>query len=535
MWHDIRTVFLMEYRRHLRARKFWQALLLSAGISLALALGYAWLFTAFEPTFSASIIIRLQTLFVLGVLSFLTATVATQAVPRIFGDLYKTRELHDLYLTRLHPVAIVVGRMLTLTVQVGLIQLVLLPAGIVVCQLAGFSPSYWLKVSLLNWCALFAIVGYGVLIIGKRFPADTAGALAGNLTQLSSFPLLLFIATIAVVVWDIFMSASGLRTGSFTHMPLVFALPPLVPLATSVPQPSSVIPVELVGVLMLFGVSGLTVVASAQRLGWWSDAVYRGQRIIGTGVFLLLYGVNLAFYAYPSVNSALKAQQTVFWGMIAAWLGYALLFAPLLGYYGVGARPRTLRYGLPPPLGGVVWEWGLGVGILLTGWLTVGIVSGYWVDPLRVLVWGLYLMSLLLLAQAVSAPMLVYCWLWLRQSSESQQLVNSAEMRAFIESRGAKIVATLLYGIFILWWLVWMIGIILQVLGRILPGLAQPFKTLSAFLSLVNPGNALTSSRHDGMYYLYYALYALCLAIVFVIGAFVHVGGIRITRIKSER
>lgn len=534
MWHDIRTVFLMEYRRHLRARKFWQALLLSAGISLALALGYAWLFTAFEPTLSASIIIRLQTLFVLGALSFLTATVAAQAVPRIFGDLYKTRELHDLYLTRLHPVAIVVGRMLTLSVQVGLIQLVLLPAGIVVCQLAGFSPLYWLKLSLLNWCALFMIVGYGVLLMEKRFPADTAGALSGNSTRVGVIPLLLFSAPIVVLVGDSLMASFGFRAGSFAHLPLIFALPPLVPLATSVPQPSSVIPGWLVGVLMLLSVAGLTIVASAQRLGWWSDAVYRGQRLIGTGVFLLLYGVNLAFYTYPSVNSALKAQQTVFWSMIVAWFCYATLFAPVLGYYAIGMRPRSTGYGLPFPFGGVVWEWGLGVGILLTAWLTVGIVSGYWVDPLRVLVWGLYLMSLLLLAQAVSMSILAYGWLWLRHASEAQQLVNSAEVRAFLETRGARIVATFIYSLSVLWGLIWIAGTILQLLGHIFGGLAQPLKTLSGFLAMVNPGKALSSSQHDLMYYVYYTIYVLGLAIVFVIGAFVRVGVIRITRIKSE-
>jgi len=500
MWDEVCTVFWLEYRRHLRSRLFWRLLLVITGASMACAALYGLLLSGSDPSSSTGQAMAPLAMGLLAGLGGVALIAPAVVVPRIFSDLYKTRELHDIYLTTLHPVAIVLGRTLTASVQVGLVLLTLFPAGLLICQLAGFAPGYWLSVLFLTWCALLVMLSLSVQGLGKRFPADIAGALTGAPSNATSMVFWLGILSAGILLRD-------LLAGSSAHLPLYLAFPLLTPYEALAYCSLNgwELPLWMLALPMMAGVVALSVVAAAQWLGWWSDVAYRRQRWGGTALFLIAYALNLAIYAQDGIKSAADAERVVFWGMITGALSYALLLARLLGYYGMGVRPRPTRYALPPPLGGVVWEWVLLGSIALLAWLVVGWASGYWVEPGRWLAWSGCMVSLLLLAQAWHADVLSFYWLWLRQPPEGRHVLRG-EVRAYIEVIGSRMASTLF----------WTLLIALMV-SRLLSFIPQPvIKTLGSWLVLINPLSGLSSFAHDIGHYGRYMVYTLLLTAVLV-------------------
>ncbi len=507
MWDEVRTVFWMEYRRHLRSRLFWRMLLLIAGSSMMIAGGAGFLlsFIGDADTFGTligSVSIGLMT--ALGAVAIFAPPVI---VPRIFSDVYKTRAVPDIYLTALHPLAIVAGRTLTAGAQVGLILLTLFPAGILVCQIAGFVPTYWLFMAGLTWIAMLTLVGLSVVLMNKRFPADAEGALAGT-------PALTAGGVSLLLLVSLFVLFQGWLAGSRGHLPLYLMSPLLIPyeMYATVSLGSWELPVWVLAVPMMIGLCLLAMIVSAQWLGWWSDTAYQFQRWGGTAFFLTVYALHMGIYAQSGVHSITEAERAVFWGMILGGLAYAFACARMLGYYGIGARPRPLRHALPYPLGGVMWGWALVLAIALIAWLTVGWASGYWVDPRRWLMWSLCLIGLLLLAQSLNTGILIFYWHSYR--SAPVKYVR-AEARAIMEMYGSQMPASLTRTLFL--WLV-----IVYILHLIPLKLTQ---IVGSWLMLINPMYALSNPDRSLSFYAGYALYMV------VLTAFMTMIGVRQARI----
>ncbi len=501
MWDEVRTVFWLEYRRHVRSRLFWRLLLLIGGISLGGSAGCALLMSQLNPSSGTSNLVGTLAMGLLSVLGGVAMVAPALVVPRIFSDLYKTRELHDIYLTALHPVGIVAGRMLTASVQVGLVLLTLFPAGMLICQIAGFHASYWVSMLVLTWGALLVIIGLCVQGLGKRFPADVEGALVGASSKSGE-----------VVLWLFFLSLFPLLSrwlpGADAHLPIYLALPLLVPYEALArcSLGSWELPLWALALPMMVGIVALAIVATAQWLGWWSDVAYRCQRLGGTVLFLLIYALNLAPYAQRTVNSIGDAERVVFWGVSAGAIAYLAMFARMLGYYGMGVRPRTTRYALAPPLGGIVWEWILIAAIALMAWLTVGWTTGYWVNPSRWLAWSGCMLSLLLLAQALHSQALTFWWLWFRQPPTAYH-VNRSEARAYFESVGFRIASNCFGWLFVLRLLGWFLSLIPLPL----------LKTIGSWLVVVNPLSGLSPFTPDLTHYVRYMGYTLLLALGFTL------------------
>jgi hypothetical protein len=498
MWQEVRVVFWLEYRRHMRSRLFWRLLLLIAGISLSASLLCALLISLLKDSAGVARTISTLSIGLITVLGVVALIAPAVVVPRIFSDLYKTRELHDLYLTTLHPVAIVIGRLLTVGVQVGLVLLTLFPAGLLMGQIGGLTARYWLTVLLMTW---FALLGTASLMAhgqGKWFPSDRVGALVGQSSNAASCAVSLGILSLVVLLRDIWL-------GGGQSLPVYLMLAPVIPYKALAlcPLGKWELPLWLLALPMMASAIALAVLSTAQWLGWWSDRAYRWQRIGATGVFLLSYGVHLLLYAQGAVRSSTDAERVTFWGMVVGCMLYIFLFARLSGYYAMGIHPLRTRFRLSPPLGGVVWEWGLCAGIVLTAWLGVGIGSGYWAPLSRWLAWSGCMLSLLLLAQAFFSSILVRYWLWLHQPLGERHL-NWADLRVAIETTGANITRTFLLTLAIGWIVAWLLQLIPLPMAH----------SMSSWLRLLNPLNGLSSPWHPLEHYVGYLVYALLLAAV---------------------
>jgi hypothetical protein len=501
MWEEVRVVFWLEYRRHIRSRLFWRLLLLIAGISLSASLLCALLISLLKDSAGMGTTISTLSMGLITVLGVVALIAPAVVVPRIFNDLYKTRELHDLYMTTLHPVAIVTGRLLTVGVQVGLVLLTLFPAGLLIGQIGGLTVRYWLTVLLMTWLALLGTASLMAHWQGKWFPSDRVGALVGQPSNATSGAVWLGIASLVVLLRDVWL-------GGGQNLPFYLMLAPVIPYKALAlcPLGKWELPLWLLALPMMAWVIGLAVLSTAQWLGWWSDRAYRWHRIGATAVFLLSYGVHLLLYAQGAVRSPTDAERVTFWGMVVGCLLYIFFFVRLFGYYGMGIHPLHTRFRLSPPLGGVVWEWGLFAGIALSAWLGVGIGSGDWAPLSRWLAWSGCMLSLLLLAQAFFSSTLVRYWLWLRQPLGERHL-NWADLRVALESIGANITRTFLSVLAIGWIVAW--------LPQLFP---HPMAHLiSSWLRLLNPLNGLSSPWHPLAHYGGYLVYALLLAAVLTV------------------
>ncbi|MEN3001757.1 MAG: hypothetical protein ABDI19_07955 [Armatimonadota bacterium] len=384
-----------EYRRHLRSRFFWQRLLGGALLVFLLTALLSWALSRFtQAGMERAYAMMLQFMLILHGFAGLVAPFLM--TPRIFSDKTRRGETPDIYMTALHPLGIVLGRLMAVGMHFGLMLLVLFPVGAYICQLAGFPLLFWVQVLGMTWLAALMWASLVARWLNKYLPGgltpperETVGISYG-LMWIAAVPFILAIQVIFPVL------------GLELSMPLMLMIPPLIPeqMLKVYSIGGWALPAWLVSLPFVLGFTLLGAIATAQRLGWWSDVAYRWQRWLGTVLYWLFFGVNMAIFAGLWVRSAAQAEQLVFFGMMAGAVLYLLVVSPLLGYYGVALRPRHGRYALPPPLGGLLWEWVMVLGIASVAWQAVGLGSGYWVEPARWLAWTVCLWSLLVMLQS---------------------------------------------------------------------------------------------------------------------------------------
>jgi hypothetical protein len=403
---DAALVFWMEYRRYVRTRRYWVLALTTLALGMLLCL-IAALVAARIPQaplrfLGASVYLPAT---IVGWFAAIASTVHNPLSVRMLQDVYKTRPLTDLYLTELHPLGVVLGRAAATTALTGLILLMLTPAGLWLLQLIGAPLGAWVPIALL------ALVSY---FFGSCLEAYTLRSLALGEEQFEPLQVvrLGYVSMLSLgflAGWVLASVAIFFPLWNWlARLPLWVFTPPTAPFLLFVGIQGDGWVHALLGALFAVGFALWVAVAAAQWRDWWSDGAYRLLRWGGTAFWLAFVGVHAAYFAQAFVRDAASAERMLFLALIIATL-LNLSVAPLMGYFGVARRPKPLRFALPYPWGGLVWQWALHWLVAGALYLAVGLASGVWVAPTKWLFWTTYFWAaFVLLAQAVSAEWWAY-------------------------------------------------------------------------------------------------------------------------------
>jgi hypothetical protein len=403
---DAALVFWMEYRRYVRTRRYWVLALTTLALGMLLCL-IAALVAARIPQaplrfLGASVYLPAT---IVGWFAAIASVVHNPLSVRMLQDVYKTRPLTDLYLTELHPLGVVLGRAAATTALTGLILLMLTPAGLWLLQLIGAPLGAWVPIALLALVSYFfgsCLEAYTLrsLALGEEQFGPPQVVRSGYVSMLSlGFSAGWVLASVAIFfpLWN-----------WLARLPLWVFTPPTAPFLLFVGIQGGGWLHALLGALFAVGFALWVAVAAAQWRDWWSDGAYRVLRWGGTAFWLVFVSVHAAYFAQAFVRDAASAERVLFLALIIATL-LNLSVAPLMGYFGVARRPKPLRFALPYPWGGLVWQWALHWLVAGALYLAVGLASGVWVAPTKWLFWTTYFWAaFVLLAQAVSAEWWAY-------------------------------------------------------------------------------------------------------------------------------
>jgi hypothetical protein len=403
---DAALVFWMEYRRYVRTRRYWVLALTTLALGILLCLTAA-LVAARIPEAPLRFLGALVYLpaAIVGWFAAIASVVHSPLSVRMLQDVYKTRPLTDLYLTELHPLGVVLGRAAATTALTGLMLLMATPAGLWLLHVMG--APFW------GWAVIALLVGVSYLF-GSSLDAfawrsvylaeeGTTPAYRTLFATGSWLPTGQILGQILVVL----MSFQPHMT-SLAQLPVWALTPPTAPFLLFVGIQGDGWVHALLGALFAVGFALWVAVAAAQWRDWWSDGAYRLLRWGGTAFWLVFVSVHAAYFAQVFVRDAASAERMLFLALIIATL-LNLSVAPLMGYFGVARRPQPLRFALPYPWGGLVWQWALHWLVAGALYLAVGLASGVWVAPTKWLFWTTYFWAaFVLLAQAVSAEWWAY-------------------------------------------------------------------------------------------------------------------------------
>jgi hypothetical protein len=433
---DAALVFWMEYRRYVRTRRYWV-------LALA-ALAFCVLSCAITAALAAipQVQLRLSSISVfvpataMGLLAGVASAVHNPLSVRMLQDVYKTRWLSDLYLTELHPLGVVLGRAAATTALTGLILLMLTPAGLWLLQLIGAPLGAWVPIALL------ALVSY---FFGSCLEAYTLRSLALGEEQFGSLRGVRF-ASMLVLGFSAGWVLSSFATFSpmwnlLAQLPVWALTPPTAPFLLFVGFQGDGWVHALLGALFAVGFALWVAIAAAQWRDWWSDGAYRLLRWGGTAFWLAFVSVHAAYFAQAFVRDAASAERMLFLALIIATL-LNLSVAPLMGYFGVARRPQPLRFALPYPWGGLVWQWALHWLVAGALYLAVGLASGVWVAPAKWLFWTTYFwVAFVVLPQSIQASLWAYFWVYptpLQGDYTEGYFVNTRGMRAYLDNIARK-------------------------------------------------------------------------------------------------
>ena len=404
---DAALVFWMEYRRYVRTRRYWVLALTTLALGVipcALVAGLwallsPWIISAFGSS-------PYQPALAIGAFTISLSLVHSPLSSRMVQDIYKTRPLTDLYLTELHPLGVVLGRAAATTALTGLMLLMATPAGLWLLHVMG--APFW------GWAVIALLVGVSYLF-GSSLDAfawrsvylaeeGTTPTYRTLFATVSWLPTGQILGLILVVL----MSFQPHMT-SLAQLPVWALTPPTAPFLLFVGFQGDGWVHALLGALFAVGFALWVAIAAAQWRDWWSDGAYRLLRWGGTAFWLVFVSVHTAYFAQAFVRDGASAERTLLLALLIVCLANIFLIAPLTSYFGVARRPKPLRFALPYPWGGLVWQWALhwlAAGAL---YLAVGLASGVWVAPTKWLFWTTYFWAaFVLLAQAVSAEWWAY-------------------------------------------------------------------------------------------------------------------------------
>ena len=505
---DAATVFWVEYRRYVRTRRYWVLTLTTLALGVLtcalMATLQAWLSSWIISAFGFAP--YLPAFMVGGFMVFLSV-VHSPLSSRMVQDVYKTRLLPDLYLTELHPLGVVLGRVAATTALTGLMLLLMVtPAGLWLLQLVG-AP-------LWGWAVIALLAGVGYLF-GSCL--DAFAWRSAHLTEGRATPALrtLFASgswlPVGQIVGLILLALASLlpQLTPLAQLPLLALLPPAAPFLFFAGLQGHGWLYALLGALFALGFAFWLAIAAAQWRDWWSDTAYRLLRWGGTAFWLVFVSVHTAYFAQAFVRDGASAERTLLLALLIVCLANIFLIAPLTSYFGVARRPKPLRFALPYPWGGLVWQWALhwlAAGAL---YLAVGLASGVWVVPTKWLLWATYFWAaFVLLPQAMSAGVWAYFQRYptpLQGDYAHDYFLNTRGMRASLDALAQKSGSGVLWLAVVLWFL-FFAQLVLNFVNRAFP---DPALAVAAdWISRVHPwyGVYLEWLGGGGEAYLLYSL-----------------------------
>ncbi|MFN7162044.1 MAG: hypothetical protein ACK4NB_03190 [Fimbriimonadales bacterium] len=197
--------------------------------------------------------------------------------------------------------------------------------------------------------------------------------------------------------------------------------------------------------IVLGGALGLTLwlaTAAAQWREWWSARAYRLMRWGGTALWLSLVGVHTAVLAQVFADSPRAAERLLLLARCFTTL-FNSGVATLAGYFGLPRCADTVRWLVPYPFSGILWQWALQWLTPMALYLAIGVASNQWVALDRWLLWSLYVwVGGVVLPQAISS----HVWAYLMRAPRPTQsdyfhdyYINNRQARAYYETRSTQV------------------------------------------------------------------------------------------------
>jgi hypothetical protein len=499
MLDSLWSVVRFEYARYIRWRPFWRWLAISTLLTMMVAAALFWMFFIFQDTRLANTVPEMAFKAILALPGIVGLGFAIMLTRRIFSDRTNRGVVADMYMTALHPLEIVLGRLLAVGVFTALAMLAVAPVYIGAWLLGGVSLPTLLQGFFFQWLTALLWASVEARAMLRAFPEPEPTSAEQSLfghgyggSSVEDTPRSLLALLLLFVLFLMFFPVVASRLQLPWHVPLLGLMPFMVPqeVVTDYSLGGWTLSSRLVLVLVITAGIALMVSATAQRLGWWSERGYRFQRWGGTVFLLIFVGLNVGVLATDSVPHMLSAEAVVFGGTVLSGLLARWGWVKVLGYYGVALRPCPLKYALPIPLGGIVWEWGLLWGAAIVNWLVVWLCSGHGVAPSRWFATTTYLWCLLIMLQAFSARAVFQQW---RRSTfpYSRRLQLDSGLADFTSQMSLPIIVGL-----------WATIMPRNVLSHILRDIVLP----------ASPLGAIDSPHYPLWRYIIYGLYALAVA-----------------------
>ncbi|MFN4033121.1 MAG: hypothetical protein ACK4ME_05770 [Fimbriimonadales bacterium] len=435
------AIFWMEYRRYVRTRRYWALTLTTLLVGVCLS-AWATLMSIYAPQqLDALLGYRYSTVWMLGIWAWLPTIVATPLSARMPRDIYKTRPLTDLFLTELHPLGIVLGRIGAITALVGLSLLLLTPTALWMCAVVSLPIGLWFAVALFAWLACMlnaASDSYALrgMTTPDESPLPTKTASVGVAFHFTIIPVILLIAVNILFLL-------GIGDNRLQLLPFWGFAPLTTPfllegLALREAGAWAFVPIVLGSV---FGLTLWLAVAAAQWREWWSARAYRLMRWGGTALWLILAGVHTALLAQVFASSPRAAERLLLIALCFATLMNSGV-STLAGYFGLPRRADATRLLAPYPLSGILWQWALQWLVSIVLYLAIGVASNQWVALNKWLLWSLYLwVSGVVLPQAIFS----HTWAYLMRAPHPTQgdyfheyYINTRYARAYYETRSTQ-------------------------------------------------------------------------------------------------
>ena len=432
------TVFWLEYRRYVRTRRYWALTLAVLWLGCALCTGLAILAARDSKVVSGLFGLSYSSAMTLGVFVWLPLVMVAPLTNRLLRDVYKTRTLTDLYLTELHPLGVVLGRIGAITALTGLALLTLTPAALWVCLLVGVPPWMWLASALLALAAYALGTAVDAYSLRGVHAPDESSLLNVRFT---SFHVLHGIAPLGITAAAYLVQLIP-NAHALLFLPLWLWTPYGAPILLTAAVQEARYPLLPIagGVLSALGWTLWCALAAAQWREWWSESAYRLMRWGGAAFWLLVIGVHAGMLARVFATSPLAAERLLLLLLCLTTLAN-LSIGSLAGYFALARRPAPLRFALPYPFGGLLWQWALqwlSAGVL---YLAIGGASGQWVAPEKWLLWSLYVwLSGTVLPQAIYSA----SWAFLIRYPTPLQgdyfndfFINTRRARVYYETRAS--------------------------------------------------------------------------------------------------
>ncbi len=441
IWQSAATIFWMEYRRFVRTRRFWALTLTTLLVGVCLS-ALATLMSVYAPqSLDALFGYRYSSVWMLGIWAWLPTIVSAPLSARLLRDIYKTRHLPDLYLTELHPLGIVLGRIGAIAVLTGLSLLLLTPTALWMCVIVSLPIGQWFAVAFFAWVAwMLSAASDSYALRGATTPDESP--LLTKTTSVGVPFLFTVLPTILLLAANI-LALLGIDDGRLQLLPFWGFAPLTTPFlldGLALRETGAWVFVLMV----LGGALGLTLwlaTAAAQWREWWSARAYRLMRWGGTALWLTLVGVHTAMLAQVFVDSPRAAERLLLLALCFTTLLNAGV-STLAGYFGLPRRADTVRWLVPYPFSGILWQWALHWLASMVLYLAIGVAASQWVALEKWLLSSLYVwVGGVVLPQAIFS----HIWAYLMRAPFPAQsdyfhdyYINNRQARAYYETRSTQ-------------------------------------------------------------------------------------------------